>query len=519
MPMQTASKPIADILAAFAGRRVLVIGDVMLDRFVYGRTERVSPEAPSLILAADRQEQMLGGAANVAVNILSLGGQCRLIGLCGRDAIAGELAEELSRFPDLTADLVHDPDRSTTLKIRLVNPQYNTHLLRLDWEVTTPASGAILEDLTARALGAVAGVDVVVFSDYLKGVLQPSLMSAVATEAKRLGTPVIVDPKGQNFGRYQGATIIAPNLHELSLAVGHAVPQEDAAVEAAAGTVSQISGAPAIVVKRSQGGVQLVEDGRTTARFPTLARRVTDVSGAGDTLVAALAMALAAKASLEAATRIANAAAGVAVAKKGTAAATTDELAELLLHRHEHRISPKIYGAADALQQQVLAWQDEGLSVGFTNGCFDLLHPGHIWSLTESRSRVDRLVLALNSDASVKRLKGPNRPVQNEAARMTVAAALEAVDAVILFDTDTPLDLILALRPNVLLKGGDYVLDTVVGRHEVEAYGGRVEIISYMPNTSTTEMIQRMGGIEAEKTGIGTGSVVPGSVMSGLTEG
>lgn len=517
--MPTTATPIADILTAMAGRRVLVIGDVMLDRFVYGRTERVSPEAPSLILAADRQEQMLGGAANVAVNILSLGGLCHLVGLCGTDPIAAELDAELERFPNLTADLVADSSRSTTLKIRLVNPQYNTHLLRLDWEVTTPAAGDILAALTARAVAAVATAEVVIFSDYLKGVLQPSLMQAVAAEAAKRGIPVIVDPKGQDFTRYRGATIIAPNLHELSLAVGHSVPQEDKAVEAAADEVSRISGASAIVVKRSQGGVQLVEHGRTTGRYQTLARRVTDVSGAGDTLVAALAMALAAGGSTEIATRIANAAAGVAVAKKGTAAATTEELAELLLHRHEHRISPKIFGSVAALQQQAVAWQQEGLSIGFTNGCFDLLHPGHIWSLTEARSRVDRLVLALNSDASVKRLKGPNRPVQNEAARLTVAAALEAVDAVILFDTDTPLDLILTLKPNVLLKGGDYVLDTVVGRHEVEAYGGRVEIIPYMPNTSTTEMIQRMGMIEAEKTGIGTGSVVPGTAVPSLSEG
>ncbi|GAB0117380.1 PfkB family carbohydrate kinase [Acidisoma sp. 7E03] len=503
------SKPIADILSAMAGRRILVIGDVMLDRFVYGRTERVSPEAPSLILAADRQEQMLGGAANVAMNVLALGGVCHLVGLCGGDAIASELTEELARFPGIEPDLVTDPGRSTTLKVRLVNPQYNTHLLRLDWEVTRPAEGSVLAALTGRAVAAVAQAEIVIFSDYLKGVLQPTLMQAVGAEAKRRGIPVIVDPKGQDFARYRGATIIAPNLHELSLAVGHAVPQEDAAVEAAAAEVTAASGVASLVVKRSQAGVQLVENGRTVVRFPTVARRVTDVSGAGDTLVAALAMALAAGASPAEATRIANAAAGIAVGKKGTAAATADELAELLLRRHEHRISSKIFAAPEALRAQVEAWQADGLSVGFTNGCFDLLHPGHIWTLTESRNRVDRLVLALNSDASVQRLKGPQRPVQNEAARLTVAAALEAVDAVILFGEDTPLDLILALRPNVLFKGGDYTPATVVGRAEVEAYGGRVDIIPYMPNTSTTQMIARMGAMDARQTGLGTGSVVP----------
>jgi D-beta-D-heptose 7-phosphate kinase/D-beta-D-heptose 1-phosphate adenosyltransferase len=510
--------PIVDILQAMAGKRILVVGDVMLDRFVYGRTERVSPEAPSLILAADREEQMLGGAANVAVNVVALGGRCRLVGLCGTDPISRELMEEIARFPAITADLAQDPARNTTLKIRLVNPQYNTHLLRLDWEVTTPAAGAVLEDLVRRAVAGVPDADVVVISDYLKGVLQPAVMKAVVAAAAAHGVPVVVDPKGRDVTRYQGATVLAPNLHELSRALGRTIPQDDAAVEQAAAEVTALSGVSTIAVKRSQAGVQLVEHGYTTARFPSLARRVADVSGAGDTLVAALGMALAAGAGLEEATRIANAAAGVAVAKKGIAAVTPAELAELLLDRHEHRISPKIFTDEAALQRQVADWQAEGFSVGFTNGCFDLLHPGHIATLTESRNRVDRLVLALNTDASVRKLKGPNRPVQNETARMTVAAALEAVDAVILFDTETPLDLILALRPNVLFKGGDYSLDTVVGRDEVEAYGGRVELVPYLPNTSTTLMIERIGGIDPRQTGIGTGSVVPPARTPSLTE-
>ena len=305
-----------------------------------------------------------------------------------------------------------------------MNPQYNTHLLRLDWEVTDAAAGAVLEELTRRAVAAVPDADVVIFSDYLKGVLQPSLMAAVATAAARSGTPVIVDPKGRDFARYRGATVIAPNLHEISLALGHNVPQEDAAVEQAAGEISALSGIAAVVVKRSQSGVQLVENGRTAARFPTLARRVTDVSGAGDTLVAALAMALAAGADLEAATRIANAAAGVAVAKKGTAAATAEELAELVLHRHEHRISPKIYANEQALQQQVLRWQDEGFSVGFTNGCFDLLHPGHIFTLTESRNRVDRLVLAPRNEIGEVRRGAARRVSSREALPRSMAEAL-----------------------------------------------------------------------------------------------
>ena len=492
--------PITDTLRAMSGKRVLVVGDVMLDRFIYGRTERVSPEAPSLVLAADRQEQMLGGAANVAANVIALGARCHLVGLCGTDTIARELADEIARYPDMTADLVADPGRTTTLKLRLVNPQFNTHLLRVDWEVTTPASHDVLDRLTRHAVAAVAVADVVILSDYLKGVLQRPLITAVTEAAAARGIPVVVDPKGHDFARYRGASVIAPNLHEVSLALGRVVPQDDAAVEQAAAEISAMSGVAAIVVKRSQFGVQLVTSGRTVACFPTVARRVTDVSGAGDTLVAALSMALATKASLEDASRIANAAAGVAVAKKGTAAATPEELADMLLDRREHRFSPKLFSATGALREQVRAWQRDGYSVGFTNGCFDLLHPGHIFILTEARNRVDRLVLALNTDASVQRLKGPTRPVQNEVARMTVAAALEAVDAVILFDTDTPLDLIVALRPNVLFKGGDYRPETVVGRDEVEAYGGRVELIDYLPDVSTTLMIKRMASMPAEET-------------------
>ena len=498
------SMPIIDILGSMAGKRILVIGDVMLDRFVYGRTERVSPEAPSLVLAADSQEQMLGGAANVAVNVVTLGGHCHLVGLCGTDPISRDLYDEIAHFPDIKADLVNDPARSTTLKVRLVNPQYNTHLLRLDWEVTSPASGAVLEDLTRRAVAGVPTAAVIIFSDYLKGVLQPTLIEAVVAAAADYGVPIVVDPKGQDFTRYRGATVIVPNLHELSLAVGRTIAQDDAAVQQAAAEVGALSSVTAIAVKRSQAGVQLVEQGLTTARFPTLARRVTDVSGAGDTLVAAFGMALATGAGMGEATRVANAAAGVAVAKKGTATATPEELVELLLGRHEHKISPKVFTVEAALQRQVTAWRADGFSVGFTNGCFDLLHPGHISTLTESRNRVDRLVLALNTDASIRRLKGPHRPVQDETARLTVAAALEAVDAVILFDTETPLHIIVALRPDVLFKGGDYNLDTVVGRDEVEAYGGRVELIPYLSDTSTTLLIERMGLTKPHQTGAGS---------------
>lgn len=490
-----------DILKAMDGKRILVLGDVMLDRFIYGRTERVSPEAPSLILAADWQEQMLGGAANVAVNIAGLGGSCHLIGLCGVDTIALELTKELARVAGIEVDLVEDPSRTTTHKIRMVNPHHNTHLLRLDWETTSPAEGEILAELKRRAVLAVTRVNVVIISDYLKGTLQPSLIEAVIQAAADYGVPVIVDPKGRDFARYSGATIITPNLHELSLALGRGIGQNDGAVEIAATELGAAAGVPAVVVKRSQDGVQVVEAGQTTARFQTLARRVVDVSGAGDTLVAALGMALAAGADLQNAARIGNAAAGIVVGQKGTSVATPEQIAELLLNRHQHKISPKIFSSKTTLQQQVVEWQNEGLSVGFTNGCFDLLHPGHISSLTESRNRVDRLVLALNTDASVRQLKGPGRPVQSETARITVAAALEAVDAVILFDTETPLDLIVGLKPNILFKGADYEMETVVGRDEVEAYGGRVELVPYLPNTSTTQMIERIGTLDTRVVG------------------
>jgi D-beta-D-heptose 7-phosphate kinase/D-beta-D-heptose 1-phosphate adenosyltransferase len=484
--------PISDILEAMRGKRVVVVGDVMLDRFVYGRTERVSPEAPSLVLAADRQEEMLGGAANVALNLASLAAQCTLVGVVGADAVAADLKAKLARSPNITASLAVDRKRGTTLKVRFVNPQYNTHLLRMDWEITSPVTGDALASLTERAVAAIADCDAVVISDYLKGVIQPTLMRAIVDAAAARGVPVVVDPKGRDFSRYSGATVVAPNLAEIVTALGYAVPKDDASVEAAAARISSMSGIATVVVKRSQDGVQIVHDGRTTARFPTIARRVVDVSGAGDTLVATLALALAAGADVTSSVRIANAAAGLVVSKSGTASTDLAELAQVLLRRRHHEISPKIFNSVSSLKERVSDWQERGFSVGFTNGCFDLLHPGHVFVLTESRDRVDRLVLALNTDASVRRLKGPTRPVQNEVARMTVAAALEAVDAVILFDEDTPLSLITALKPNVLFKGGDYDIDSVVGRDVVEANGGRVELIEYLPNTSTTLMIKRM---------------------------
>jgi D-beta-D-heptose 7-phosphate kinase/D-beta-D-heptose 1-phosphate adenosyltransferase len=477
------------------GKRILVIGDVMLDRFVYGQTTRVSPEAPALVLAADRQEEMLGGAGNVALNLISLGAECTLIGLVGSDEISRQISAELDRHRGIVGKLVVDSTRTSTLKVRFINPQHNTHLLRLDWEAATPAGGSVLAELVSTAMACIPGADAVILSDYQKGVIQPALVSAVIEAARLHGIPVIVDPKGRDFSRYRGATAIAPNLNEISVALGRNIPQDDAAVEEAAAELSRASGIATVVVKRSQNGVQVVEDGRTIGLFAAVARRVVDVSGAGDTLVAALALSMAARADMLNAVRIANAAAGVVVSKKGTASVSWEELSQSLLGRRQHHVSPKVYSELADLKAQVEAWQDEGLAVGFTNGCFDLLHPGHIFTLTESRNRVDRLVLALNSDASVRRIKGPTRPVQNQDARVTVAAALEAVDAVILFDASTPIDVITALHPNVLFKGADYTIDQVIGREVVEAHGGRVELIEYLPDTSTTSLINRMAEV------------------------
>jgi D-beta-D-heptose 7-phosphate kinase/D-beta-D-heptose 1-phosphate adenosyltransferase len=471
----------------FADARVLVLGDVMLDRYVSGSASRLSPEAPIPVLRPTARRATLGGAANVALNIATLGGQAALVGVIGDDAEGVELTSLLGSS-GIVSHLVVAPSRQTTVKTRFMS---GTHqLLRLDEESTAQLDAATGDLVLAAFADALAVADIVVLSDYAKGVLSDAVLSGALERAEALGKILIADPKRLDFAAYRGATVLTPNEHEVRQAT-QIDAAEDGEAARAGQCVMERTGCQAVVVTRSARGLTLVRHDAPVLHLSTRAREVADVSGAGDTLVAALAIALGAGASLPEAAMLANVTAGISVGKPGTATVSQEELLGVLHLEDLIATDRKIVERAEAVQRSA-AWRAQGRRVGFANGCFDLIHPGHVRLLREARARCDRLIVALNTDASVQRLKGPTRPLQNETARATVMASLAPVDLVVLFDEDTPLELINALRPDVLVKGTDYSIDQVVGADLVQSWGGQVLLVELQAGHSTTGTIRRM---------------------------
>jgi D-beta-D-heptose 7-phosphate kinase/D-beta-D-heptose 1-phosphate adenosyltransferase len=477
-------------LSNLGSQTVLCIGDLMLDDFVYGEVSRISPEAPAPVVAVSRSEIAIGGAGNVARNLVSLGARCIFVGVIGEDEAGRTLMSALKAEPMVEAHLVIDPSRPTTRKVRFVSEHYSTHLLRADWELAEAVDAPSEKALIDYALSALPRVGAVVLSDYAKGVLTPRVIRAVIDAANKLKKPIVVDPKGTDFSIYRGATLITPNRAELAVATRRAAATE-AEIVIAAAELAKLVESKAVLVTRSEHGMTLAVMGAEPVHVPAYPVKVRDVSGAGDTVVAVLAAMLAADAGFEPAMRAANAAAAVAVSKRGTATVSVAELRARILPAASLAAEEKILFDWSMLDERLGEWRRQGLSIGFTNGCFDLLHPGHIKLLTEARAACSRLVVGLNSDASVTRLKGEGRPVQAEYARAGVLAALEAVDLVVIFPQDTPLELIRRIRPKVLVKGGDYKLEDVVGREEVEAEGGEVMLIEPAPGYSTTRIVQQ----------------------------
>ena len=476
-------------LSDLAGQTVLCIGDLMLDEFVYGEVSRISPEAPTPVIACKRSELMVGGAGNVARNLVALGTRCIFVGVVGDDATGLALSDTLNAEPLVEARLVVDGARQTTRKVRFVSEHFSTHLLRADWELAAPVDAASEEAIVAHALAALPHAGAVVLSDYAKGALTPRVIRAVIQAARDAGKPVIVDPKGRDYSIYHGATMITPNRQELADATHRTATTDDEIAAAAAGLRKALS-AQAVLVTRSEAGMTLVHDG-ASVHVPAYPVRVRDVSGAGDTVVAIIAAMLALRADFESAMRAANAGAAVVVGKRGTATVSVAELRVRILPASTLAPEEKIVFDWAMLDEHLGAWKSQGLRVGFTNGCFDLLHPGHVRLLAAARAACDRLVLGLNSDSSVRRLKGEGRPVQPVGARAEVLAALEAVDLVVVFEEDTPLKLIERVKPTVLVKGGDYTRETVVGHEIVEALGGEIILIDLVPGHSTTAMVER----------------------------
>jgi len=475
----------------FAKQRILVLGDVMLDRFLYGSVERISPEAPVPVVRLGRTLAMPGGAGNVARNIAALGGQAVLVGLLGEDAAAAEFRALMADNPGTIDACVASASRPTASKMRVIAG--TQQVVRLDDETTAPATAAEIGALLAALRQALPGCSALILSDYGKGVLAPPVIAAAVAAARAGGLAVFADPKSDDFALYRGVDCLTPNARELARATRLPTDTE-AAVVAAARTVLAATGIPALLCTRADKGMVLVRaDGEVTG-VPAEAREVFDVSGAGDTVIATLALCHAAGRTLAEAMRVANAAAGIVVGKLGTATVSAAEL--------DHAMRTGTGASAEegaVLDQDVLLrlaadWRAHGLRIGFTNGCFDILHAGHVALLRAARRRCDRLVVALNSDASVARLKGPGRPVNPLADRAAVIGALAAVDAVVAFDDDTPLALIRRLLPDVLMKGADYTVASVVGADVVQAAGGEVALLDLVPGRSTTGVIARLRG-------------------------
>jgi D-beta-D-heptose 7-phosphate kinase / D-beta-D-heptose 1-phosphate adenosyltransferase len=476
----------------FAGQTILVLGDVMLDTWIYGHVERISPEAPVPVLRIDRRREMLGGAGNVARNVAALGGRAVLIGVIGDDPAGRQLCE----LADQTAAACGKIDRRLVVSARaptIHKTRYvaaGQQVLRVDEETAMPADKPVADALIRHFKEAVAQADAVILSDYAKGALTDGVLAGAIQAARDAGKPVVADPKSREFSRYDGVSVLTPNRSEALAATGIDCTDNAAAEEAGRRAMTQTN-ATAILITRGAEGLSVVPREGAATHIQARARAVFDVSGAGDTLVATLALALGAGMPLAEAARAANAAAGVAVEKAGTATVTPRELTEALYDTRHGAESAKIV-VWEEMFEHIARWRAGGLRVGFTNGCFDLLHPGHVTLLAKARSACDRLIVGLNTDASARRLKGDGRPVQNETARATVMASLGSVDLVVLFEEDTPAALIEAVRPDVLVKGADYVEADVVGAVFVRSYGGNVYLVPLEEGHSTTGTISRI---------------------------
>ncbi len=477
---------IQEIEQKWAAKRLLVVGDVMLDKYIWGDVGRISPEAPVPVVLATHQSQQPGGAANVAMNLSRLGAQAEIIGFTGGDEDERLLAEGL-RANGILPEFVVSQGFPTITKQRILGGRQQ--MLRLDSERLGARSEDDYERLVKRVLAHLPGCDAVVLSDYAKGVLTPEVCQTIIQAARGLRIPVLVDPKSADFTRYRGATTICPNLGELCVAV-HLDGRDLKSLLDAAGALVTELGIEFLTATLGEKGIALVRPGK---RFltPAVARQVFDVSGAGDTVIAVLALCLASGLRAETAVSVANIAAGIVVGKAGTVPVEKHELLaalapEIALHGEDKAVS------REELVQRVALWKANGERVAFTNGCFDLLHIGHITVLEQARRFADRLIVAINSDASVRGLKGAGRPIVGERERARVLAALAAVDAVVVFGEATPLEVIVATRPDVIVKGGDYDAETVVGASEVQTWGGQVKIVPLVEGFSTTRLIAKL---------------------------
>jgi len=502
----------ASVLSALESWRAfnaIVVGDFMLDQLVYGDADRLSPDAPVPVLQVRRTENRPGGAASVCLDLAALRGRVRAFGVVGEDPEGRVLRDAIEEAGIDASGLIADGARPTTVKRSLVGLAQHRHpqkMFRLDMESRTPLGTDATQRLLARIEAALPEADVVCLEDYAKGVCSPELCQGVIALARKAGVPALVDPAAlEDYGRYRGATAATPNRTEAALATGAALNGRDDAEEpeAMARALLEAMDADAMVVTLDREGALLAErtndadapDGVATRRLPTVARQVYDVTGAGDMVLAALGAARANGVSWTESVRFANAAAGLEVEVFGVQPIPLERIHHQLLMEGGRTIG-KLRTPEEA-RVEAAARRRDGQRIVFTNGCFDILHAGHVSLLRRARAHGDVLFLGVNTDASVRRLKGPDRPVHEQADRAAVLSELESVDALVLFEEDTPLSLIEAIRPDVLVKGADYTRETVVGAELVESWGGRVELVDLLEGRSTTGAIERIRSVEA----------------------
>ena len=493
------SADLVELVQKLGSPRVLVVGDVMLDRYVWGNAERISQEAPVILLRADKREERLGGASSVATMLQALGAKTSLVGVVGRDSAGLQTRQTLEDLGIDAEGVIADPDRPTTVKERFIGRAQARHpqqMIRVDYESRDDVSEALERSLSQVLAEKLREVDLVLVSDYDKGVCTPRLLETTIAAAKVRGVKVVADPiRGGDYSKYRGCSAITPNRLEAGLATNRAIQSLDDALRSAAELRDRLGLEAGIVTLDKDGMALAHRDGRS-AIFPTRPRQVYDITGAGDMVMAALGLALAAGADYDSAIRLANVAGGLEVEKIGVVTVTRDEILADLLHA-PFRVAERIPGAnkiqsVPQLIADLDARRQKGQKIAFTNGCFDVLHAGHVQYLHEARSQADCLVLGLNGDSSVRQLKGPSRPLNPVEARAMVLAGLQDVDFVTIFAEATPLSLIRAIRPDVLVKGADYRKDDVVGAQFVESHGGRVHLAGLREGFSTTNIIERM---------------------------
>lgn len=467
--------------------RVLVVGDLMLDEYLWGKAERISPEAPVQVVDVTREDMRLGGAGNVINNLVALGCKVTALSVIGVDDNGVLLQHAFTGKGVDASGVFEDPMRSTSKKTRVVAA--NQQIVRIDRETKDSISAEFEERIIEFVKVRKNDFQVILVSDYAKGVVTPRILAGIIAVARKVNVPVAIDPKGSDYTKYRGASILTPNRKEAEIAAGISIADDKNLKEAALALIGQVE-LDAILITRSEKGMSLFPRGCEEIHIPTVAREVYDVTGAGDTVLAVLGLALACDMDFADAARLANIAAGIAVGKIGTSTVAPAEIIDAM--SQGHRDCDNKIKNLDVLAAIVEAEKGKGKKAVFTNGCFDLLHAGHVKYLQKARSFGDLLVLGLNSDASVRRLKGEKRPLIGEEERAHILSALDCVDYVVIFPEDTPLKLIETLQPAVLVKGGDYTTAGVVGKELVESYGGRVELVEFVDGKSTTNIIEKI---------------------------